>query len=156
MTFAVSTTPSCTSATHAAPRTFYREALGFEVVAEMGDGAAVFLQASGTENHHDLGLFSIGPDAPSTASPVASASITSRGRSTTIHDLADMRGPAGASSARSSARATTASASRCTRKDPDGNEFEVMWDVPREHWGRYAQDAAVLPLDLDAELARYA
>jgi hypothetical protein len=30
-----------------------------------------------------------------------------------------------------------------------------MWDVPRDDWGRYEKDAAVLPLDLEAELARY-
>ena len=39
---------------------FYSEALGFQVVAEYGDGAAVFMRAAETENHHDLGLFSIG------------------------------------------------------------------------------------------------
>ena len=39
---------------------FYHEALGFEVVGEFGDGAAIFMRAAETENHHDLGLFSIG------------------------------------------------------------------------------------------------
>ena len=41
---------------------FYREAFGFDVVAEMP--GAVFLRAAGSTNHHDLGLFSVGPDAP--------------------------------------------------------------------------------------------
>jgi catechol-2,3-dioxygenase len=39
--------------------------------------------------------------------------------------------------------------------DPDGNEFEVMWMVPREDWGEYEHDAIVEPLDLDAALARW-
>jgi len=39
--------------------------------------------------------------------------------------------------------------------DPDGNEFEVMWMVPREEWGQYDKDAVVQPLDLQRELARY-
>ena len=40
-------------------------------------------------------------------------------------------------------------------RDPDGNEFEVMWSVPREAWGEYADQATVLPLDLEAELQRW-
>ena len=39
--------------------------------------------------------------------------------------------------------------------DPDGNEFEIMWDVPREDWGAAEHDGIVAPLDLDADLARY-
>jgi catechol-2,3-dioxygenase len=39
--------------------------------------------------------------------------------------------------------------------DPDGNEFEIMWRVPREAWGEYADKGAVMPLDLDAELRRW-
>ena len=44
---------------------FYREALGFEVVTEAAGGAAVFLRAAGGDNHHDLGLFGIGPQSAS-------------------------------------------------------------------------------------------
>ncbi len=40
--------------------------------------------------------------------------------------------------------------------DPDGNEFEVMWMLPREEWGGYADAAPTERLDLDAELARWA
>jgi catechol-2,3-dioxygenase len=40
-------------------------------------------------------------------------------------------------------------------RDPDGNEFEVMWSVPREAWGEYADQAVILPLDIDRELARW-
>src|SRR5438045_9604554 len=43
---------------------FYGEAFGFEVVADYGDGSAVFMRAAGTDNHHDLGLFSLGAQAP--------------------------------------------------------------------------------------------
>jgi catechol-2,3-dioxygenase len=39
--------------------------------------------------------------------------------------------------------------------DPDGNEFEVMWRVPREAWGEYADKGVVMPLDLDAEVRRW-
>jgi catechol-2,3-dioxygenase len=40
-------------------------------------------------------------------------------------------------------------------RDPDGNEFEVMWQVPREAWGEYADQATIMPLDMEAELARW-
>ena len=36
-------------------------------------------------------------------------------------------------------------------RDPDGNEFEVMWRVPREAWGEFENQATVLPLDLETE-----
>ena len=41
---------------------FYRDVLGFETVMTMG-GAAAFVQAPGSTNDHDLGLFQIGPGA---------------------------------------------------------------------------------------------
>ena len=40
-------------------------------------------------------------------------------------------------------------------RDPDGIEFEVMWRVPREAWGEYEHQGAILPLDLDREVARW-
>jgi hypothetical protein len=30
-----------------------------------------------------------------------------------------------------------------------------MWQVPREAWGDYANEATIMPLDLEAELARW-
>ena len=40
-------------------------------------------------------------------------------------------------------------------RDPDGNEFEVMWQVPKEAWGQFADEATIMPLDLEAELRRW-
>jgi catechol-2,3-dioxygenase len=40
-------------------------------------------------------------------------------------------------------------------RDPDGNEFEVMWEVPREAWGEYERQATVMPLDLEGEVKRW-
>ena len=39
--------------------------------------------------------------------------------------------------------------------DPDGNEFEIMWMLPRDEWGAYADASVVEPLDLAAEIARW-
>src|ERR671915_94582 len=41
---------------------FYHDVLGFKTVMTMG-GAAAFVQAPGSTNDHDLGLFQIGPGA---------------------------------------------------------------------------------------------
>ena len=43
---------------------FYGRVFGFEVVSSEFNGRAVFMRAGGGENHHDLGLFSVGPEAP--------------------------------------------------------------------------------------------
>ncbi len=43
---------------------FYGRVFGFEVVESAFGGRAVFLRAGGGDNHHDLGLFSVGPEAP--------------------------------------------------------------------------------------------
>jgi len=131
---------------------FYREVLGFETVATVGR-SAVFLRAAGSGNHHDLGLFSLGPGAPG----------PERGRVglyhlawevDTIEDLVEASRTLAEVGALVGMSDHGVSKSLYAR-DSDGNEFEVMWRVPREHWGDYEHDAAVMPLDLDAELARY-
>jgi catechol-2,3-dioxygenase len=132
---------------------FYEETFGFETVASVGDGAAVFMRAAGTDNHHDLGLFTIGANAPG----------PERGRAglyhlawevDTIHDLAAMR------ERLVQLRALVGESDHGVSKslyghDPDGIEFEVVWTVPREDWGSYEHEAVVQPLDLDAALARW-
>jgi catechol-2,3-dioxygenase len=132
---------------------FYREALDFEVVTDVGNGAGVFMKAAGTENHHDLGLFSLGADAP-LPEPGRVGLYHLAWQVDSIQDLAAMRdrllrlGSLVGASDHGVSKSLYA-------KDPDGNEFEVMWDVPQDDWGADATDAAVRPLDLDAELARY-
>jgi catechol-2,3-dioxygenase len=39
--------------------------------------------------------------------------------------------------------------------DPDGNEFEIMWMLPREDWGDYENAAPIDRLDLAAEVGRW-
>jgi len=130
---------------------FYRSTLGFETVTEL-PGAA-FLRAAGSSNHHDLGLFSVGPSAPS----------PEPGRVGLYHlawqvgSIEDLR------TARDTLRAVGAyvgeSDHGATKSiyghDPDGNEFEIMWLVPRSGWGEHERDAFIAPLDLDAEIARH-
>lgn len=131
---------------------FYREAFGFEVVQEM-PGRAVFLRSAGSANHHDLGLFSVGPDARRPepgevglyhlAWEVSSIVDLEAARATLIRMEAYV--------GESDHGATKSIYGR----DPDGNEFEVMWLVPREAWGDYEHLAVIEPLDLPTEIARY-
>jgi len=132
---------------------FYAEAFGFEVLAEYGDGAAVFMRAAGTDNHHDLGLFSLGPEAPP-PQPGRVGLYHLAWQVDTIHDLAEMRGrlvPMGALVGESDHGVSKS----LYGKDPDGIEFEVMWQVPRSEWGGMEREAITQRLDLAAELAEH-
>ncbi len=132
---------------------FYRQALGFEEVARAAGGRMAFLRAADSSNHHDLGLLALGPGAPSP--PPGSVGLYHLAWEVgSIADLAEARSVLSAMGALLGQSDHGATKSLYGR-DPDGNEFEVMWMVPRERWGEYEGSAPVLPLDLDAELARY-
>jgi len=132
---------------------FYQEAFGFEVVADYGEGAVVFMRAAATENHHDLGLFSVGPQAP-LPEPGRVGLYHLAWQVDTIRDLAEIRERLVGMTALvgESDHGVTKS---LYGKDPDGNEFEVMWMVPREQWGDMEHDAITRRLDLAAELAQH-
>jgi catechol-2,3-dioxygenase len=132
---------------------FYGEAFGFEVVAEYGDGAAVFMRAAGTDNHHDLGLFSLGPEAPP-PQPGRVGLYHLAWQVETIRDLADMRSRLAQMGALAGESDHGVSKS-LYGKDPDGIEFEVMWQVPRSEWGAMEHEAITQRLDLAAELAKH-
>ena len=40
-------------------------------------------------------------------------------------------------------------------RDPDGNEFEVMWMLPKAHWGEFENAAPIERLDLPGEVSRW-
>jgi len=132
---------------------FYGRVFGFEVVESAFGARAVFMRAAGTDNHHDLGLFSVGPDAP--RPPSGSVGLYHLAWEVpTIDDLA------AAAKVLSEAGALGGASDHGVSKslygaDPDGNEFEIMWRVPREAWGEFADKGAVMPLDLDAEVRRW-
>jgi catechol-2,3-dioxygenase len=131
---------------------FYGRVFGFEVVDRLG-GQAVFLRAAGGENHHDLGLFSVGPAA--SRPPRGSVGLYHLAWEVpTIEDLEV------ATRVLSEAGALGGASDHVVSKslyghDPDGNEFEIMWRVPREAWGDAAEKAEIRPLDLAAEVARW-
>ena len=111
------------------------------------------MRAGGGDNHHDLGLFSVGPEAP--RAPRGSVGLYHLAWEVpTIEDLADasrLLSEAGALGGASRPRRLEVA----LRADPDGNEFEIMWRVPREAWGDYEEHGAIMPLDIDAEVRRW-
>lgn len=133
--------------------TFYREVLGFVTVSEEPGFNAIFLKAAGTANHHDLGLFGLGPAAePKRRGQVGLYHLA--WQVATIDDLVDARErlvAAGGYTGESSHGATMS----IYGADPDGNELEIMWLVPREAWGEYETQAVVERLDLNAEVERW-
>ena len=132
---------------------FYGRVFGFEVVSSEFGGQAVFLRAAGGTNHHDLGLFSVGSQAP--RPPRGSTGLYHLAWEVPrIEDLAAAAGALSEAGALSGASDHGVSKS-LYGADPDGNEFEIMWRVPREAWGEFERRGAVLPLDLEAEVARW-
>jgi catechol-2,3-dioxygenase len=131
---------------------FYCRVLGFEVVGEVGDGAMVFLSA--TPNHHDLALMRVAPDAPG-PDPNAVGMYHAAWQVETLEELSEVRDRLRAEGAQVGQSDHTVSKS-LYGKDPEGNEFEVLWNVPAGEWqnDRSRVASRVLPLDLEAEIAR--
>jgi len=135
---------------------FYREVLGFRVVMEM-PGRAVFLQAEGSCNDHDLGLFTAGVDAaPSGAGRGAVGLYHLAWEVDTLPELrriADALATSGTLVGATDHGTTKA----VYAQDPDGIELEVSWLVPAAALddATRAARARNRPLDLDAEIERY-
>ena len=126
---------------------FYSDALGLDVVNRMG--TAVFMASPSSNTDHDLGLFEAkGEGAPSRhvglyhlAWEVATLAELTEAKSR----LAGMGAVVGENNH------GTSRSLYC--HDPDGIEFEVMWEVPLE---LYEPDAPRnIPLDLEADMARW-
>jgi len=126
---------------------FYTEVLGFEVTASMGD-QAFFLRADGSDNDHDLGLFTVGPRK---AAPHSVGLYHLAWQVHTLEELAAMRERLLAADSLVGDSDHGVSKSLYAR-DPDGIEFEIMWAVPKADW---PSAVGTSHLDLDEALARW-
>lgn len=129
---------------------FYCGVLGMQVVT---DAMGVYLLRAGSnEQHHDLGLF-----------PAHHGERTQRGGPGLYHlawKVSRIEDLVAARVALQQAGALTGASSHGATKslygvDPDGNEFEIAWTIPRAHWGQWEHSGTVEPLDLDAELKKW-
>ncbi len=132
---------------------FYSDVFGMGVIAREPRANAAFLRLAESDNHHDLGLFGVGAAAgPKRRGAVGLYHLA--WQVDTIDDLAAARQSLlqhGAYTGESDHGATKS----VYGADPDGNEFEIMWMLPRDQWGAYENDAPIGHLDLEAELARW-
>jgi catechol 2,3-dioxygenase-like lactoylglutathione lyase family enzyme len=138
---------------------FYTDVLGFRVLNMLPEGfqGAAFLQAPGSTNDHDLGLFEIGSEAA--ASPAGRGAVGLYHLAWEVDTLAELErlarrlSEAGAL-AGASDHGTTKS---LYAKDPDGLEFEIAWIVPADQidGGALEGRKRIGRLDLDRELTRY-
>ncbi|MGB6182053.1 MAG: VOC family protein [Rhodococcus sp. (in: high G+C Gram-positive bacteria)] len=135
---------------------FYADVLGFRIVNSLGD-RAIFVQAPGSTNDHDLGLFSIGDGAgPTTAGRSTVGLYHLAWEVQTLTDLVHLREKL------ASADALVGASDHSTSKslygqDPDGIEFEIAWLVPADRIDADVLDrrSTISALDLDVEIARY-
>ena len=134
---------------------FYSEVLGFRTVLAM-PGAA-FLQAEGSSNDHDLGLFQIGADAGASEAGRATVGLYHLAWEVDTLDelerIAARLAGAGALAGASDHGTTKA----LYAKDPDGLEFEVSWLLPADLVTDevLAARKTIGRLDIAAEKARY-
>jgi catechol-2,3-dioxygenase len=132
---------------------FYTEVFGMQVIAREPRANAAFLRLPRGGNHHDLGLFGVGQaGGPKRRGAIGLYHLA--WQLDTVDELADARrslAEAGALTGESSHGATLS----LYGADPDGNEFEIMWMLPRDEWGAYENQAPIERLDLDAEVARW-
>lgn len=136
---------------------FYEEVLGFRRLP-LGLPGAVFLQAQGSSNDHDLGLFSVGGGRP-VAAGVRSRGVGLYHLAWEVDTLAELERIGRALSAAGSLTGATdhGTTKALYGRDPDGIEFEVSWLVPAASIDdeALASRAQIRPLELDAEKARY-
>ena len=132
---------------------FYTGVFGMQVVAREPRANAAFLRLPRGDNHHDLGLFGVGTaGGPKRRGAIGLYHLA--WQVDTIDELAEARQSlldAGAYTGESSHGATKS----IYGADPDGNEFEVMWMLPREEWGAYENTAPIDHLDLEGEVQRW-
>ena len=132
---------------------FYEGVFGMEVITREPRANAAFMRLPKSGNHHDLGLFGVGSNAP----PKQRGGIGLyhlAWQLDTIDELAEARQSlldAGAFTGESSHGATKS----IYGADPDGNEFEIMWMLPRDAWGDYEHAAPIEHLDLAGDISRW-
>ena len=131
---------------------FYRDTFSMEIVAKESRANAAFLRLPRSGNHHDLGLFGVRTGVPRRRGEMGLYHLA--WQVDTVEELVEARRDLLAASAYTGESSHGATKS-LYGADPDGNEFEIMWMLPREEWGAYENAAPVDPLDLAKEVERW-
>lgn len=126
---------------------FYGEALGLEVTSQLS--GAVFLTSPASATDHDLGLFQAQGPQPENRS-VGLYHISWEVE--TLTDLVEAKDRLGRMGALVGENNHGVSRSLYCQ-DPDGIEFEIMWEVPIDLLG--PDEPSNIPLDLEADMKRF-
>ncbi len=133
---------------------FYCWVLGFTVALDM-DGRALFLQAAGSSNDHDLGLFSMGRDAANSGAGQTTVGMYHLAWEvdtlSELQRIGELLREAGALTGASDHGTTKALYGR----DPDGLEFEVSWLVPADMLHLEPDGMKKMPLNLAATINKF-
>jgi catechol-2,3-dioxygenase len=137
---------------------FYSDVLGFRVVPMTPEGfPAAFLQAPGSTNDHDLGLFQLGSAAGD--SQAGRATVGLYHLAWEVDTLAELNRLRSALQEHAALVGTSdhGSTKSLYGKDPDGLEFEIAWIVPADLLDDEALAARtrIGRLDLEREIERY-
>ncbi len=138
---------------------FYTEALGFRVIPMTPEGfrGAAFLQAPGSTNDHDLGLFEVGSQAG--ASLAGRATVGLYHLAWEVDTLAELERLEGVLADRDALVGTSdhGTTKSLYARDPDGLEFEVAWIIPADLLDDAALEGRkrIGHLDLAREKERY-
>lgn len=131
----------------AASAAFYEQALGLETKKQMGD--AVFMSSPDSGTDHDLGLFKAsGPGADQRGVGLYHIAWEVG----TLAELVDAKARLSDMGALVGENNHGVSRSLYCQ-DPDGIEFEIMWEVPLDLLDDDAPSN--IPLDLEADIARW-
>ncbi len=137
---------------------FYRDTLGFTVVPMAPDGfPAAFLQAPGSTNDHDLGLFQVGGGVADSQAGRATVGLYHLAWEVdTLAELQRLRDALQTAGALVGA-SDHGSTKSLYGRDPDGLEFEIAWIVPADQLDEDALAARtrIGRLDLEREIERY-
>jgi catechol-2,3-dioxygenase len=131
---------------------FYEQAFGMAVIAREPRANAAFLRLPRSGNHHDLGLFGVGAQPPRPPGGLGLYHLA--WQVDTIEELEEARHTLANLDALTGESSHGATKSVYGR-DPDGNEFEVMWMLPKASWGDFEHAAPVERLDLPGEVRRW-
>lgn len=127
---------------------FYHEALGLEPTVETADAVFMSSPLSGTD--HDLGLFRAKPGGDRQPGQLGLYHLS--WEVATLAELAAAKEQLAAKGALVGENNHGVSRSLYCQ-DPDGHEFEIMWEVPLDLYD--PADPSGVPLDLEADMARW-
>jgi catechol-2,3-dioxygenase len=128
---------------------FYQDVLGFAVREHVGDRAYFLRTSNSSDTHHDLGLFSIGEGAPAPTHGERVGLYHLAWEVDTLPELARVQDSLRNAGALVGVNDHGTSLSLYAQ-DPDGNEFEVFWQVPADEWDSRTGGM----LDIQGELSR--